>query len=249
MPPWNPPPPPPGRDRDRDRDRDRYRDRSRSPRRHAASPKSSRKPRASPQKSEEMKLPDTFEPTHDFYDKKELWKMPLPKCIEKTEWTTKQGLAGKDIANIKLHQILNNGMSSYAIRLLANGRYIQLETCRSFRESVIMQTLINLLREKESDNAIGSKIDVEAIAQGIATEKGWPFKAGTDKKKAYVEIATRMATYLQTMAPITGTNVILKELEALKKENARLRNNNSNVPQQKPAREAKKAKSLPTVSD
>jgi len=216
MPP--PPPPPPNRERYRD-DRRRTRSRSRSQRenRHRRSPKSTRKPRSSPVKHPEVPLPETFEPNQDFYDKNEMWRMPLPRVIEKTEWTTKQGLAGKDIAQIKLHTVLNNGMGSYALRLLANGRYMQLEACRSFRESVIIQSLVTHLREKEHDNSIGTKIDIEAIAQGIATEKGLPYKTGQDKKKIYMEISSRMAAYLQTMAPMTGTSTILKELEALKK--------------------------------
>ena len=77
-----------------------------------------------------MKIPEGFNASEDFIDRNEVWKMPLPRFVEKSEWTSKQSLAGMDLCKVPVHKVINNGIASYAMRLLGNGRYVQFEACR-----------------------------------------------------------------------------------------------------------------------
>ena len=249
MPP-NPPPPPPrpeGHRTDNNYTRRRSRSRSRSPTRETYN---ARTYRFSPKKPYDVKIPDTFKACEDFIDSNEVWKMPLPRFVEKSEWTSKQTLAGMDLCKVPVYKVINNGIASYAMRLLGNGRYVQFEACRSFRESCFIQAILTELRAKESENSLTYKIDLDSIAESIAKEKGWSFKIGTDKKKAYAEVALRVSDYLQTMAPVNNSASILKEMEDLKKENARLKNAQMKAPSTSKASSSKDqpGKPLPAES-
>ena len=248
-----PPPPPPPAKRTRSRSRSRSRDRRRqTPTKASTRPSSTASPsrRASrhtpDEKGKRHKLPDSFKTNDMFYDTTEVYKMPLPKLIEETKWTKEHQLANKDIMELPLHMAVNQGIASYGMRLLANGRYAQFEVMRSFRESVIVQGMLEHMREKDTAHSITPKLDIEAIAANMAKEKGMPYKTGAEKRTVYKEITNCIADYLQSMTPTSGTDKILKEMEALRKENAALKNKRL---EEKPAGKSKDKPKLPAEDD
>ena len=89
---------------------------------------------------------------------------------------------------------------------------------------------------------------MEAIAAQIAKDKNMPYKTNIEKKAVYKEITSRVAEYLQTMTPTSGTDEILKEMEELRKDNAALRKENASRRSSEQEEDREERKSAQTTS-
>ena len=210
------PPPPPRRT-----------SRSRSPRRTSRREEWSPPVRSRPQARgwpEGVPQPQSFQPDQDHWDTNYKWRMPLPKRIVDTPWTKKACLSGHSIYSVPLHALLHDGVENYAFRLLANGRYANFEVLKSYKESCIIQTLLEEFRKRDPHNPALPVIDLEGMANQIATEKKMKFATPKEKKAVYTELGQQLAAKIMEMNPVSKDSDIIKELERLKKENAKLKN-------------------------
>ena len=233
------PPPPPRRGRSRSRSMDRnqkktsvqspYRDRPKTRAPPTPSPSSKRNSTGWPA---DVKMPTDFQPDADHYDVRNQYKMAYPKKVVESPWTKKQGFAGMNVFAIPLHAVLKDGPADYAMRLLANGRYTNFEVCKSFKESIFIQALLKELRQRDPNNPALPVIDLDGITANIAKEKSLPNNTGVEKKHVMNILAKKVANYIKDMNPINNESEILKQLEELKKENAKLRLNKNTMPVQ-----------------
>ena len=131
-------------------------------------------------------------------------------------------MAGKDIATLPLVDVIYDGPKSYGLRLIANGRYASADFAKSFRESCVMQSLLQELRKREEHNRAIPVVDIDAIAEALAREKHLPFVKPADKKVAYGLVAEHMAATLKAMSPSSQEDTLRKRIEELELENAKL---------------------------
>ena len=137
-----------------DRDKDRKRSRSRS-HRHRSDPPSSSRRAKSPEKGSRMgmhPIPSSVNTSDQCWDTNEVYGLTLPRFVATTPWTTKQGIAGKAIETLPIIDATYDNANSYGLRLLASGRYTSLEFSRSYKESCLLQHILQLLRARQEGN-------------------------------------------------------------------------------------------------
>ena len=76
--------------------------------------------------------------------------------MQSTPWSTKSGLAGKDVANLRVAELTRKGLDDYSLRCLSNGEFQRIVFVKSSSEAVFVS---NLLRHFRQD-----RIDLDAVA-------------------------------------------------------------------------------------
>ena len=127
-------------------------------------------------------MPTGADPDEDHYDTNVVMGLNLPRLVQATKFTRDKGLAGRDIQDIRLAELTWDGLNSWGFRLLANGRYISVEHCRSFKESVFVNTLLTNMRKKRPDGTI---LDIDLLAHKLAMDKNLKFETDPEKHAVY----------------------------------------------------------------
>ena len=103
--------------------------------------------------------------------------------------------------------------------MLGNGRYCAPEIMRKFSESVTLSTLIAGIRKRKPDSTF---LDIDALAQRLATKDNLPFATDTDKRKAYIHLADHILSLLEKLLPQAVPQELLERMQKLEEENKRL---------------------------
>ena len=118
------------RDRKTRRPHRRYESRAREPSR------SSRQPR-----TVDGQLPSTWHGSSSHFDTNKEYGLAFPRCVESTQWTRKNNLAGVPVEDLKLVDVVPKGIQHYGMRLLANGRFTAFEMLRKRLDAMIASEL------------------------------------------------------------------------------------------------------------
>ena len=96
-------------------------------------------------------FPASFVSDTYHYDKTPVGKgcHVLHRCVQATEWSRKNGLAGRDVADIRAHELSHRGFADFSFRLLSEGRHQSIVWARSGSESVLLTALLKKIRESE----------------------------------------------------------------------------------------------------
>ena len=94
-------------------------------------------------------LPSTFAPDHLHYDKTPVGKgcHVLHRCVQATEWSRKTGIAGRNVADIRVFELTHRGLGDFSFRLLSEGKRQSIGWARSGSESVLLTALLKKIRE------------------------------------------------------------------------------------------------------
>ena len=190
---------------------DRYQ-RSRSPRAHRRS-----EPRtAAPVSSKPFDLPSQWQGTSSHYDTSVLYGLSLPRHIESTQWSRKVGLMGRDLSSVRVIDVIPNGIANYGMRLLANGRYVTFELFRTRLDALMASTLMKEIYHRK-DTFDLNKLVSQFVPEGTDVHE-WDQKCAAVQK-----LSTHILDHLQTLMPVDQQTDLLKQMEALRAENARLK--------------------------
>ena len=170
-------------------------------------------------------MPSSFNTSDQCWDTNEVYGLTLPRFVATTPWTTKQGIAGKAIETLPIIDATYDNANSYGLRLLASGRYTSLEFSRSYKESCLLQHILQLLRARQEGNRAAPVIDLDHIAEFLAKQKDKPFSTPAEKKIIYNMIANHMVEALRNISPLKAEDALREKIEQLEKENAKLRTN------------------------
>ena len=168
-------------------------------------------------------FPKEWTTNEDHWDINENYKMTLPKKVVSNAFSKKNNTENTNIMTLPLYKVLRNGPMDYGMRLVANARFVKFEPMKSLKESFIIGQILWRMRARDKNNASLPVIDIDGIAIEIAKTKKLPFGTNEEKKKIYNIIADTMADAVHKMNPVHEQSKMLKELELLKKENARLK--------------------------
>ena len=168
-------------------------------------------------------FPKEWTMNEDHWDINENYKMTLPKRVVSNAFSKKNNTENVNIMTLPLYKVLRNGPMDYGMRLVANARFVKFEPMKSLKESFIIGQILWRMRARDKNNASLPVIDIDGIAIEIAKTKKLPFGTNEEKKKIYNIIADTMADAVHKMNPVHEQSKMLKELEILKKENARLK--------------------------
>ena len=71
--------------------------------------------------------------------------------VAPTSWASKYRLAGRDISDIRLTDLLWRGWNNHHLRALSHGQYVSLVIARRVNESVLSSQLLTAIREQKWD--------------------------------------------------------------------------------------------------
>ena len=149
-------------------------------------------------------LPDSYIQNDVHLDATEMWGLKLPQHVTTSQFSKDKDIAGKDVRTIRIIDLCYKGIENHGLRTLAAGRFVNIEFTRSTKESVFIHTLLQQLRGTQDKSIKNTGIDLDLIAQKLASDNNKPFSSLADKKWAYNEIANKVAEVLQTMLPKTA---------------------------------------------
>ena len=96
-------------------------------------------------------LPDNFVQSKSYLDSREIYGKTLLRKIAATSWSSKYGLAGQSMEQVKLVDLLWRGWHNQHLRALSHGSYVSLLVARKVNEAVFSQALLTIIREKKWD--------------------------------------------------------------------------------------------------
>ena len=168
----------------------------------------------SPQGSAEsnLGLPASFKPTRDFCDTQEVFGLTFPRKIQASAWATKHGLAGRNLEEIRLHELTWQGWSDHNLRTLTQGRYVSINFARIIKEATFISHLLQHVREH--------KLDLDQIAECFCANSGIQVSSSTreSSKKTFrmkEELAQWVVKQLQPYqtAELADAQDRIKQLE------------------------------------
>ena len=79
--------------------------------------------------------------------------------IQSTPWSTKSGLAGKDIADLRVTELTRKGLDDFSFRCVSKGEFQSIVFVRSISEAVFVSNLLRHIRQ--------DRIDLDAVAANM----------------------------------------------------------------------------------
>ena len=163
-------------------------------------------------------------PSDTHYDTKEVYDLPLPKRVANTRWNDSNNLSGRDLKELLAHEMIRGGIQAYPFRLLANGRFVRLEACKSVAEQQFVSTLLNARRRHECP------LDLKELLRRTAVRFGTNPSTYSGQMQTWEKLAVELTDYLgeqsRKAAPesLNATIVELtRQIKGLNDENQRLR--------------------------
>ena len=96
-------------------------------------------------------LPEEFKPNKKYLDSNEVFGKTMLRCVSSTSWASKYRLAGRELADLRLVDLLWRGWRNHHLRALSHGQYVSLVIARKVNESVLMSQFLTSLREQRWD--------------------------------------------------------------------------------------------------
>ena len=94
-------------------------------------------------------LPPDFKTSKTHLDSREVFGKTLLRRVAATSWSTKYNLAGKEVAELRLVDLLWRGWQNFHIRALSHGQYLSVVVALKVSESVFASAVLSQLRERK----------------------------------------------------------------------------------------------------
>ena len=103
-------------------------------------------------------IPQNFHPDSECYDTSVVSGRKFYGNIQSTSWSSKSGLAGKDVGQLKVVDLTRKGLDdyAYALRNLSNREFQSAVFVRTVSEAVFTTNLLRLIRQ--------DRLDIDGIA-------------------------------------------------------------------------------------
>ncbi|CAE7869962.1 unnamed protein product, partial [Symbiodinium necroappetens] len=106
--------------------------------------------------SPSVSIPSTFVSDWECYDTNPVSNKKFFRNIQSTPWSTKSGLAGKDVASLRVTDLTRKGLDDYSLRCLSNGEFQSIVFVKSISEAVFVSNLLRHIRQE--------RLDLDAVA-------------------------------------------------------------------------------------
>ena len=83
----------------------------------------------------------------------------IPCRTSNRPWSTKSGLAGKDIADLRVTELTRKGLDDFSLRCLSNGEFQSIAFVKSISEAVFVSNLLGHIRQ--------DRLDLDAVAANM----------------------------------------------------------------------------------
>ncbi|OLP83621.1 hypothetical protein AK812_SmicGene35592 [Symbiodinium microadriaticum] len=183
-------------------------------------------------------LPANFVQTKSHLDSREIYGKTMLRKIAPTAWSSKYGLAGQNMEQVKLVDLIWRGWDNQHLRALSHGSYMSMIVCRKVNEAVFLQAVLSLVREK--------KWDLDDLANHFCKNQSIaePTKSHPSVEEIKVHQAQALAKFLIEQVEPFATNMssssspAQQEIDSLRAqlEAEKARNSQSAESQQAPKR-------------
>ena len=110
-------------------------------------------------RKQELCLPSDFKPDAQCIDSRELYGR---KFFKQVQLTQKHGLAGREISDLKLHELAYGGWNNFYLRHLSTGAFTTIVFCRKINESMLATGLLSSIRDSKR------RWDIDSVARECA---------------------------------------------------------------------------------
>ena len=110
-------------------------------------------------KKQELHLPADFCSDSKCLDNRELFGRKFYRQVQLTNWSQKHGLAGREISDLKLHELAYGGWNTFYLRHLSTGAFTTIVFCRKINESMLASALLAAIRESKR------RWDIDSLAR------------------------------------------------------------------------------------
>ena len=163
-------------------------------------------------------------PDRNHLDSTTVYEMKLPKQVQSSKWNDSLGISGRDPTEVYLWEVLKHKKNAYALRLIANARYVKFEACKSSEEQQLVQALLMRMRHEDCPVKLNHLLKTTAKSMGISLDT-WEEKA-----QAWNRVADDLIKSMHGKcmgAEVESKDATLAEMAAMLKEaqaeNQRLR--------------------------
>ena len=156
-------------------------------------------------------LPAAFSTSESCYDSKELHGLTFNEKVEASHWSRKRALAGRDVFDVRAHELMYHGSSKWSLRILSHERLISTVPTRSVAESVFVAHLLALVRKHH--------LDLDGAAENAWVQQNphtaLPSKTSDIGALCY-PILAQLLQVLQKYALLETSSKVSQEMIALK---------------------------------
>ena len=110
-------------------------------------------------RKQKLNLPADFRPDGQCLNSRELFGRKFFKKVQRTNWSPKHGLAGREISDLKLHELAYVGWNNFRLRHLSTGAFTTIVFCRKINESMLATGLSSSIRESKR------RWDIDSLAR------------------------------------------------------------------------------------
>ena len=157
-----------------------------APRQQQAPPARAMTPEAREEKRRRLVNMEAMQGNSEYHDLQVRWGRMLPRAIPATRYNERDGLAGRDPLEVRLHEVVHDGVQNFGLRLMANGDFYRLEILRSIEEQLMVAAILKRLRVH--DNAVY----LLGVQRAVATSKGIDTESWEGRQRVWNIIAEEM---------------------------------------------------------
>ena len=154
-------------------------------------------------RKQELCLPSDFKPDAQCIDSRELYGRKFFKQVQLTNWSQKHGLAGREISDLKLHELAYGGWNNFYLRHLSTGAFTTIVFCRKINESMLATGLLSSIRDSKR------RWDIDSVARECAKRNPDCIPASASASSKGEETSREMQTLI---------NFLIKQLEPFANE-------------------------------
>ena len=129
--------------------------------------------------------------------------------IQSTPWSSKSGLAGKDVGQLRVVDLTRKGLDDYALRNLSSGEFQSVDSVHSVSEAAFTTNLLRLIRQ--------DRLDIDGVAARL--HGAAPPDMHTEPARFLELLLAEILQTLKRLAPVAKpTEQVNGELERAKRK-------------------------------
>ena len=134
------------------------------------------------------------------------------------------------VLHVRLAQVMTGGLNNWCLRSLANGRHTVWESFKSRQEAIAAGTLMRSLRGDNSAQSTGADLNATLTYMTKNMFPGQGPYLWDNRDNAVKELTKELAKVVVQNGPVAANQSMLRQIQELQRESARLKSARSGAP-------------------
>ena len=150
-------------------------------------------------------------------DSRAVYNYTLPRRVVTNAYTREQGIADRNLQELRLIEFLHGKQANWALRPIAHGKPAFFEMFRSRGDAIFASQLLRAIKDNPA-------VDINSI---LVQLNGGPLELSDWKARQILTktLIDKLVAHVQGMMPTNPSVDLQRRLEALERENAALKAN------------------------